>query len=337
MAILACAVATALPAQTVRRATSNAPFHKEPRGVLLGRLESGVRVVTGATQGSWIETTLEGFIWSRSVGATTRDGFDLAVTAGAGEVLRATPNGNVLARLEEGTLLKRLAIEGAWIKVQRVGWVAQATLEPEASAPAPAPARTAPAEQPAGRADTTRPPPATSTDSVGGSASGSRVNLRAGSELAVTPDGARIATVGESADAEVIDRSGEWAKVRLEGWVRNSDIAGTTRAAPTITGEMVRANPDRYVGQRVTWRLHFLAHQLGDDLRPEIPKGAPYLLTRGPLPETGFVYVTLSREQRDALQGLEPLDEIQIEGIIRAGRTRYLPTPVVELVGVANR
>ncbi|MEZ4585221.1 MAG: hypothetical protein R2909_02345 [Gemmatimonadales bacterium] len=99
---------------------------------------------------------------------------------------------------------------------------------------------------------------------------------------------------------------------------------------------MVRAEPDRFVGQRITWRLHFPAHQEGD-LRPEIPKGAPYLLTRGPLPETGFVYVMLSREQRDALEGLEPLDEIQIEGIIRAGRTRYLPTPVVELVRVAGR
>jgi hypothetical protein len=337
MAILACAVVTALPAQTPRRATSNAPFHKEPRGVLLGRLQSGARVLTGATQGSWIETTLEGFIWSRSVGATTRDGFDLAVTAGAGEVLRATPNGAVVARLEEGTLLKRVEIQGAWIKVRRVGWVAQATLEAEASAPESAPTRVAPAEPPVGRADPVRPPPTASADSVAGPPGGSRVDLRAGSEVAVTPDGARIATVAQSSDAEVIDRAGEWVKVRLEGWVRASDIASTTRAAPTITGEMVRANPDRYLGQRITWRLHFLAHQVGDDLRPEIPKGAPYLLTRGPLPETGFVYVTLSREQRDALQGLEPLDEIQIEGIIRAGRTRYLPTPVVELVGVVSR
>jgi hypothetical protein len=81
----------------------------------------------------------------------------------------------------------------------------------------------------------------------------------------------------------------------------------------------------------VVWRLHFLARQEADELRPEMPKGQPYLLTRGPLPESGFVYVMVSSAQANLVEGLRPLDEIRIEGIIRSGRTRYLPTPVVEL------
>jgi len=223
--------------------------------------------------------------------------------------------------------------------VQRTGWVARSGLEAEvaqSTQPPSPPASSETAVPPPAPDAGSPPPPAASADtgSVGGS---SRVALRQGSGVVTTPDGPRIASIERPSEVEVVSRSGEWIKVRVEGWVRTADVAGAAHDAPAITGAMVREDPDRFVGQRVTWRLHFLAHQEGDDLRPEIPKGAPYLLTRGPLPETGFVYVMLNREQRSALEGLEPLDEIQIEGIIRAGRTRYLPTPVVELLRVVGR
>ncbi|MGE0556286.1 MAG: hypothetical protein AB7R55_22895 [Gemmatimonadales bacterium] len=352
MTILILMVVTALPGQTVQRASSNAPFHKDPRGIQLGRLQSGIRYVTSGEQNGWIEATIEGYIWARSVAPTTRDGFDLAVTAGGGEVVRTEPNGTVVARLVEGTLLKRLASQGGWIKVQRTGWVARTGLAAEVAQSTPPPAPPPPAagsdQPPLARAgdtasppppagDTGSPPPAAVRADTGSAGGSSRVALRKGSEVATTPDGPRITALDRPSEVEVLSRSGAWIKVRLEGWVRTADVAGAAHDAPTLTGAMVRADPDRFVGQRIAWRLHFLAHQEGDDLRPEIPKGAPYLLTRGPLPETGFVYVMLSREQRDALEGLEPLDEIQIEGIIRAGRTRYLPTPVVELVRVVGR
>jgi hypothetical protein len=81
----------------------------------------------------------------------------------------------------------------------------------------------------------------------------------------------------------------------------------------------------------VNWRLQFLAVQEADELRPEMARGQLYLLTRGPLPESGFVYVTVTKAQADEYHKRQPLDEIAIQGIVRAGRTRYLPTPVVEL------
>jgi hypothetical protein len=45
--------------------------------------------------------------------------------------------------------------------------------------------------------------------------------------------------------------------------------------------------------------------------------------------------VLLSREQDDQLQGLKPLDELTLTATIRSARTRYLATPVVELVKLA--
>ena len=69
-----------------------------------------------------------------------------------------------------------------------------------------------------------------------------------------------------------------------------------------------------------------------DDLRIEMPKGQLYLLTRGPLPEPGFVYVTITPEQAEQFRALQALQELTLRVKIKAPRTRFLATPVVELV-----
>jgi hypothetical protein len=114
------------------------------------------------------------------------------------------------------------------------------------------------------------------------------------------------------------------------------EVAGIVASRPAITGAMLRDNPERYVGQTVQWRLQFLARQQADELRPEMPLGQPYLLARGPLPESGFVYLMVSKPQDAELRGLKPLDEIAVTATVRAARTRYLATPVVELVRLAR-
>jgi hypothetical protein len=146
-----------------------------------------------------------------------------------------------------------------------------------------------------------------------------------------------LAASSSPADVEVLGRSHDWVKVRFEGWVRSSDLAAEVTTGPRITGAMVRASPDKFVGQTVVWRLQFLAVQEADALRPEMPKGQPYVLARGPLPESGFTYLMVTKDQVATFRGLAPLDEVQVEAIIRAGRTRYLPTPVLEMVKVASR
>lgn len=343
MTTLVCAIAAIASAQSTQRATAASPFHKDPRGIQLGTLVADARYRTGATQGTWIEATVEGWIWTASVTATSRDGFDLVVSSTGGEVVRAAPNGAVVARLVEGTLLTRAGSQRGWTRVRRTGWVSRNALAaapaggspatpaaaPSTPPPAPAPSPAAPAV--AGAADSAQSrvpaadPPATA-----------RAALRQGTEVAAGPDGAAIATLDAPAEAEIVERSRDWVKVRLEGWVRAADLAGQAEPPPAITGAMLRQQPDRYVGQPVTWRLHFLAVQEADELRPEMPRGQRYLLTRGPLPESGFVYLMVSREQAARLEGLRPLDEVRIEGVIRAGRTRFLPTPVVELTRVVE-
>jgi len=164
-----------------------------------------------------------------------------------------------------------------------------------------------------------------------------RVALRKAAAISAAPDGPAMAVLERSGEAAVLERSRDWVKVRVEGWVRSADVAAEIDDGPRITGSMIRQSPDRYVGQAVTWRLQFLAIQRADELRPEMPRGQAYLLARGPLPESGFTYVMVDANELEQFKSMAPLDEIRIEGIIRAGRTRYLPTPVVELVKAHQR
>jgi hypothetical protein len=160
--------------------------------------------------------------------------------------------------------------------------------------------------------------------------------LRKGAELAGGPAGERMAAIERATAVEVVERQRDWVKVRLEGWVRAEQIAGDVEPTPRITGSMVRERPDRFIGDTVTWRLQYLAIQEADDLRPEIPRGQPYILARGPLPEAGFVYLMVTKEQEAEFRRRAPLDEVVVEAVIRSGRTRYLPTPVLALVNVAR-
>jgi hypothetical protein len=79
-----------------------------------------------------------------------------------------------------------------------------------------------------------------------------------------------------------------------------------------------------------------IAVKTADELRSEMPPGQPYLLTRGPLPEPGFVYVIVPSSEVAAFQALPPLQEVVLRVAIRAARTRFLTTPVAELVSVVS-
>ena len=72
--------------------------------------------------------------------------------------------------------------------------------------------------------------------------------------------------------------------------------------------------------------------QKADELRPELPPGQPYVLARGPIPETGFVYLIVSAKEAEQFRAMEPLAKLRIRATIRAGRSRFLPTPVLTFV-----
>src|SRR5215218_395191 len=121
-------------------------LRKEPQGIPLASLPAGISVQPKRSRGNWREVLIQGWIFSRSVEKTTREGYDLVVTAPGGENIRESPNGAVLGQVRSGTLLRKHEARGGWTKVSRSGWVPRDVMQtpkPEISPPAEPPSDTA--------------------------------------------------------------------------------------------------------------------------------------------------------------------------------------------------
>jgi hypothetical protein len=324
-----------LHAQTRYRVTTDGEwFHQEPSGRRLARLARGAVVTVLAEQGDWLSVTIEGWIFGTSVGPSPRAGFDLAVTRAPEENLRSAPAGALVAKLAEGFLLVRLAEEKPWIRVKRDGWVQRTGLTPVTEVAA---GRTA------GGGDSAVVPGATTTgggtgDSTPGTPAASGVQPARQTTVYRAPEGPTAGTLSPETPLRVLSRTGEWARVQMEGWVRTDDLREATPGVLIgVSAAELRADPERYQGQTLRWTLQFIATQRADDLRPDLPPGATYLLARGPLPEHGFVYVVVPEAQRAAIETLAPLTEIRVTARVRVARSRFLGNPVVDLLTLEAR
>jgi hypothetical protein len=311
-------------------------FYQEANGRRLARLARGAIVGGGVTRGEWMQVTIEGWIFATSVGPSPRPDFDLVVTQAPDENLRSSAGGALVARLAEGFGLKKVGQDDRWVHVTRDGWVSTSALAviPDVNATRTAtPADTAanqrgltPGRSPGGVADTTAPPVAVPP---------SRQQPPRPTTLYRAPDGPEAGTVTAETPLRVLGRTGEWARVQIEAWVKATDV----QAAPPgvqlgVSAAELRAEPQRYLGQVLRWTLQYIAVQKADDLRPDIPPGATYVLARGPLPERGFVYVIIPDGKLASIQALAPLATIQVTARVRQGRSRFLGNPVVELISL---
>ena len=336
--VTALSVAAAAPAtaQNQGEISADTRLRREPDGTPLVSLPAGAEVEARGSRGDWHEVVVEGWIFSSSTGPTDRDGFDLVVRAQDGENLRESPNGEVVGRVRAGTLLRKLETRGGWTHVSRKGWVPKEALnapaQPDTPAVAQAPASSIPTT---GQSAPGAPSSALAVPQPTRSAAyPDRAAVARETPMFATPQGGPYGTLQTGAPARILGRSGEWVRVAIEGWVRESDIEAASGGALTgITADEIRSDPTRYLGKTIEWRLQLIAVQTADELRNEMPRGQKYLLTRGPLPEPGFVYVTVTENQAAEFRALPALQEMTLRVNVKAARTKYLTTPVVELVG----
>lgn len=322
-------------AQEERRLQASTDLHRDPDGTPLVSLPAGAEVEAGKADGDWRQVTVEGWIYQPSTSPTQRDGFDLVVTSDEGENLRRAPNGPIVGRAREGTLLERVGERGKWFRVKRDGWVPQEAVPAKKVADTTRRQARQADRRTGGRADSgsvrsssaAAPPAAPPTASVEG------VETLRETGLSRVPDSGAMTTLPAGTAARVVGRSGEWVRVQVEGWVRESDVKPAQAGVLAgISAAEIRATPERFLGQTLDWHLQIIAVQLADELRPEMPSGQPYLLTRGPLPEPGFVYVMIPPERVAEFRALPALHEMTLRVRLKAARTRYLATPVAELV-----
>ena len=317
-----------------RVTADNAWFYQDVAGRRIARLARGTVLAGGATRNDWIQVTLDGWIFSTSVGKSDKPDFDLLVTQAPNENLRAAPAGPLVAELAQGFGLKRASPDssGRWLHVTRDGWVQRSALAPIAGVVATRATDTTSDTSTTQSAPTPGQRPAATAPVDSSRAQPTRMTT-----LYRAPDdgGPEAGTIATDTPLRILSRNGEWTRVQLEGWVKGGDL----QAAPAgvlvgVTAAELRAEPQRYLGQTLRWNLEFIAIQTADDMRPDIPRGASYVLARGPLPERGFVYIVVPENRLSAFRALTPLVTMQIIARVRNGRSRYLGNPVVDLVSL---
>jgi hypothetical protein len=301
-------------------------FRKEPNGQILARLESGTPVSIVGSQGKWLKTVVDGWVWSRSLQATKREGFDLVVAASGGENLRRDPSGDVLGHLAQGMLLEQVEQKPGWVHVRRQGWLwgpsVMRSAPARGSAAASAPGgQTAP---PSVRSAATRPG-GVATAGTGGVA------------ILSAPGGDTVGRAATGTELQVITRQGDWARVRLEGWTwlpRGDSAATTADSVQVLTPADLARRPLAFRGRMVSWDLQFISLEHAEKVRTDFFEGEPFLLTRFGGPGGPFVYVAVPTTRVDEMRGLIPLERIRVTGRVRTGASSLTGAPIIDLVSL---
>lgn len=320
--------ASALAAQTATVVVAEENFRAEPGGRIVAELLEGASLSLGEASGRWREATLEAWIWGRSVREQQAAPLDLLVNAG-GENLRAEPNGRRIGRALGGMRLERRETRGDWVRVRRTGWVWSPSLRVD---PAPAPA-----SEP--------DPPAPGAAGRGGVGEGgqSRQFSAALAEAVVldNPAGDTLARLREGASVEVLEREGDWARIRIVGWT----FAGTLSRGDSVGGGVIadlsrdslQARPEAYRGRLVEWTIQFIALQEAERFRTDFLEGEPFILARGPGEDAGFVYLAVPRERRGEVASLSPLQRIRVLARVRSPSSALTGAPVLDLLEILRR
>lgn len=151
-------------------------------------------------------------------------------------------------------------------------------------------------------------------------------------ELRTAPDGAVTGTIGRTGTVIPLARERGWVRVRMEGWVRESDLLpvdSTLRTA--LSAADLRADPEGSKGKLVRWKVEILALQRADALRRDLVQGEPYLLARGPAGENAMLYLALPPALVNDAKAITPLTVVQITARVRNGRSAPTNVPILDI------
>ncbi len=333
------------------RVTEN--VRAEPNGTVIAQLYEGTRVRVEAEDGNWSQVTVEGAVWIPSLQARGFGAFDLVVTEPDGENIRDEPQGRIAGRLGEGTLLEEVSRQPGWAQVRRTAWIWTPSLDLQAAAPpraAPPGAggeeRTATPEEPvrgdapSEAAPRTAPSPATEAPAraTAGAEEWVRVPSSAPGILAA-PEGDTLARTASGTDVRVLGRDGNWARVRVEGWMwlpgsaeEVGEEAGTDALLRGVDPAELSREPERFRGRLVEVDLQFISVERAERIRTDFQEGEPFLLTRGVEAGRGFVYVALSADRVEEVGRLTPLATIRVVGRVRTGAAALTGSPILDLM-----
>jgi hypothetical protein len=325
------AEATAAPGPADRTVSSTREnLRAAPNGARLGVLNRGADLTTLDSRGQWMRVALRGWFWEASAsgsGSTRKVARDT-------ENLRIAPGAAVAGVLDRGTSLAVLGRTGTWLEVRLEGWIwGPSTLALGGATPAVAAA----SEEAAGEdvpvtavTEAAEPTADRGAADAAPRAEPPRV-LQRSVPLKDAPDGALVGQALTGSSVVTVRSSGDWVKVRFEGWIPRDALASSEAPAGPLTVSMVVAAPDAYDGARVTWALELIAVEKADGTRSDFKPGEHYLLTRSAVGEREYVYVAIPEPMAAELEALPAFTALTVRGVVRTGRSALVGNPIVEL------
>jgi SH3-like domain-containing protein len=348
-ALLFALPSTSLRAQTT--AATAAAVRAAPDGRLVATMRAGAALKTGAKKSDWTAVTIEGFLHKSVVSAKKNE---LTIKAPSGAALRASANasGEIVAVVEDGATLERLSTSGEWFRAKRDAWVQTRELKTGAAkkpAAADVASARAPASQRAPQKVAALPPaPAPSAPaSASSQAAPARVDgpvvlgdFAASQPLVLrdAPDGKAAGSADSAARVRIIARDHGWARVELEGWVRESELVPVdSSSVSAVSAADLRSDPDHYRGSTVRWVVQAISVQQADPLRKGLAPDEPYLLARGPGSESSLLYLALPAALVPSAKALQPLSTILVLARVREGRSEPSGVPILDVLRIVPR
>lgn len=146
-----------------------------------------------------------------------------------------------------------------------------------------------------------------------------------------------IGQIAKGATVDVIGKDHDWVRIRLEGWVREADLAVADSTLRVLSAADVRANPAAAQGKLVRWDVDAVALQTADALRTGLQPGEQYLLALGPGTEKTLVYIVIPANLIQTARSLPPMAPITVVARIRNGRSEPAGVPVLDLQSFTKR
>ena len=116
----------------------------------------------------------------------------------------------------------------------------------------------------------------------------------------------------------------------------DADEEAPTEAPTALEPDVLRDSPEAYAGRVVAWSVQFISMERAESVRTDFFEGEPFLLARFGGGDGPFVYVAVPNDRLPEVEGLLPLERIDVTGRVRTGASSLTGAPIIELISLAR-
>ncbi len=160
--------------------------------------------------------------------------------------------------------------------------------------------------------------------------------VRTAPMVGTTPTPA-VGQLAKGATVEVLGHDRQWVRVRLEGWVRESDLRVADSTLRPLSAADLRSDPAGSRGKLVQWEVQAVSLQTADPLRSGLQSGEQYLLALGPGAEKALIYIAVPESLLATARSLPSLADVTVVARVRNGRSEPAGIPILDLQSLTRR